>query len=382
MPPPSTRSNSPMPLDSALGAARPRRRRPAARVLLAAPEAAHARWLAARRRRDPRRALRPASSRRRTPRSGPSTSAPARRTPGRRTRSSGAFIGFGSLGFVSAYPRTPRSNRACRCGRGSPRDGADRRAPSRARRCCHVSSPCSPRITTSSPGATSSRPVTSTVIMSIDTAPTIGTRRPRISTDAAAAQPRVEAVGIARRHDGDRARRVRAEAPCRSRRLRRAAGPSPPTTRLVSDITGRERQRRRERRRHDPVEQQPGPHGVEPHARVAQQRGAVAGVTTAPARQASSSTAGARARSARAASSNSALSGTSADAKCVYTASSRRFGLASTGGSVRRRLSWRKPEAVHAGVDLQVVADAPRARGGGLHGAAPPTGVEIVGVSA
>ena len=52
-----------------------------------------------------------------------------------------------------------------------------------ALRRCHVSPPCAPRITTSSPGATSSSPVTSTVIMSIDTAPTIGTRCPRISTE-------------------------------------------------------------------------------------------------------------------------------------------------------------------------------------------------------
>src|SRR5688572_387264 len=54
---------------------------------------------------------------------------------------------------------------------------------SRASILCHDSPPCSPRITTSSPGTTSSRPVTSTVIMSIDTAPTTGTRWPRISTD-------------------------------------------------------------------------------------------------------------------------------------------------------------------------------------------------------
>ena len=53
---------------------------------------------------------------------------------------------------------------------------------SRASICCHASSPWRPRITTSSPGSTTSRPVTSTVIMSIDTAPTIGARRPRMST--------------------------------------------------------------------------------------------------------------------------------------------------------------------------------------------------------
>jgi hypothetical protein len=53
---------------------------------------------------------------------------------------------------------------------------------SRASICCHGSSPCRPMITTSSPGETSSSPVTSTIIMSIETAPTIGTRRPRINT--------------------------------------------------------------------------------------------------------------------------------------------------------------------------------------------------------
>src|SRR3979409_1423275 len=42
---------------------------------------------------------------------------------------------------------------------------------SRASICCHDSVPCRPMITTSSPGETSSSPVTSTVIMSLETAP-------------------------------------------------------------------------------------------------------------------------------------------------------------------------------------------------------------------
>ena len=51
-------------------------------------------------------------------------------------------------------------------------------------------------------------PVTSTMIMSMHTEPTMGTRRPRTSTDAAIRQARVEPVGIAGRDDRDRRGRV------------------------------------------------------------------------------------------------------------------------------------------------------------------------------
>ena len=44
--------------------------------------------------------------------------------------------------------------------------------------------------------------------------------------------------------------------------------------------------------------------------------------------------------------------------------------LASSSGSVRRRLSWRKPSRFMPGVDLQVIAERrPVLRGGRLHGA-------------
>ena len=72
------------------------------------------------------------------------------------------------------------------------------------------SSPWRPSSTTSSPGETS-RPVTSTGIMSIETRPTIGTRRPRTSTHAPVAEAPVEAVGVPGRHDGERPRTVGAE---------------------------------------------------------------------------------------------------------------------------------------------------------------------------
>ena len=178
--------------------------------------------------------------------------------------------------------------------------------------------------TTSSPGCTSSRPVTSTVIMSIDTAPTIGTRRPRISTWPRPAQARVEAVGVAGRNDGNRPRRVGREPPAVADALAR------PQALDRHDAAGQrhhrlQRDRRRQRRRHDAVEQQ---------ARAARRRTRRASRAAAPrccTRDAASAVepsagssrrdklvdAAAPLRSARAASLNTGLSGTSADAKCV-----------------------------------------------------------------
>ena len=89
-------------------------------------------------------------------------------------------------------PLDPR----CRCGRRSPTGSC--RSCAAISRTSMRSSPCAPMITTSSPGDTS-RPVTSAISMSMQTEPTIGARRPRISTDAAAGEPQVEAVGIAGR---------------------------------------------------------------------------------------------------------------------------------------------------------------------------------------
>ena len=120
--------------------------------------------------------------------------------------------------------------RACPAGRRSPTESCRSTPPSRARRCCcHGSSPCAPRITTSSPGDTSSSPVTSTVIMSIDTAPTTGTRWPRISTEPRPAEPRVEAVGVAGRAPRRSCAACRSGSASRSRRPRPAAAPSPPS---------------------------------------------------------------------------------------------------------------------------------------------------------
>ena len=82
-------------------------------------------------------------------------------------------------------------------------------------------SPCSPTITTSSPGATSV-PVTSIIVMSMHTEPTIGTRRPRTSMKARAGEAAVETVGVAGGHDRDRARLVAVVFDAVARRLRRA----------------------------------------------------------------------------------------------------------------------------------------------------------------
>ena len=73
---------------------------------------------------------------------------------------------------------------------------------------------------------------------------------------AAAGEPQVEAVGVAGRHDGDRRRPLGGEARAVADASRRRARPSPRRRGCASDITGVERQRRRQRRRHDAVEQE------------------------------------------------------------------------------------------------------------------------------
>ena len=161
--------------------------------------------------------------------------------------------GVWALGSSSAYCRSIRAPSRQTISHGIVPIAA---AISRASICCHVSSPCRPMITTSSPGCTSSRPVTSTVIMSIETAPTIGTRRPRISTWPRPRDAQVEAVGVAGGHDGDASRGVSALEP---RAVADAlAGPQPLHG---DDAAGQrhhrlQRNRRRQRRRHDAVEQQ------------------------------------------------------------------------------------------------------------------------------
>ena len=84
-------------------------------------------------------------------------------------------------------------------------------------------------------GSTPADSVTSTVIMSIDTAPTIGTRG-RESARGHDRKSRIEPIGVAGRDHRDRPRR-RPEAPAVANAF---AGPQSltATTRLVSDITG------------------------------------------------------------------------------------------------------------------------------------------------
>jgi len=79
--------------------------------------------------------------------------------------------------------------------------------------------------------------------------------------------------------------------------------------------------------------------------------------------------------------SRSALSGTSADAKCVKIASSRRCGLASTSGSVRSRLSCRKPSRfMPVSILRWYPIVAPRAAAAACTARAAD-GLEMVGVS-
>ena len=236
-------------------------------------------------------APRQASSRRRIRRSAPSTSATARRTPGRRRRLwvvSFTPTGHEGTDTRSIKPYLPPWLRVsvvrtcvltldprCRAGRRSPTGSCRSPPPFRARRsAATISSPCRPMMTTSSPGETSSSPVTSTVIMSIDTAPTIGTRRPRIKHVAAAARRAGRGRRRSRRERRRWSRRVCLESPA----VADAFARSQPFHR--DDAAGqrhdrRERDRRRERRRHDAVEQQARANHVVPDARVAQQRRAV-----------------------------------------------------------------------------------------------------------
>ena len=195
-PPPSTRSNSSMPVephacDISTSAY-------ASRWMMS--KTARSDWSRQRRRafqRVPRRA----SSTRRTRHSGPSTSAPERHTPDRRKR----LLEFhastpNSIAFQLPTPNAARSlgvggnphwswelvvlsfNPCAEATDDLPRDGSDG-----GRHLARVDAlpaliTCRPSSTTSSPGRHSERSVTSTVSISIETAPTIGTRRPRIST--------------------------------------------------------------------------------------------------------------------------------------------------------------------------------------------------------
>ena len=109
--------------------------------------------------------------------------------------------------------RHTRARCASRCGRAAPRES--RRWSRRSRACRAARAPCWPTMTTSSPGSTSTS-VTSIIIMSMQTAPTIGTRRPRTRTHAAVAAAGVDAVGVAGRHHGDRAAARRCGSASRS----------------------------------------------------------------------------------------------------------------------------------------------------------------------
>ena len=218
------------------------------------------------------------------------------------------------------------------------------------------SSPCVPRITTWSPGATVDPGHVDRHHVHRHGA---DDRRapPADEHGAAAAEPAVEAVGVAGGHDRDPARRLGPEPRAVPDALAGAQA-------LHGDDAARERhgrrdrQRRGERRRHDAVQQQARAHGVEPHARVAQQRRAVGGVPVRTAARRSDATIP-RARSKRRrCSSNSGDSGSSAVAKCVYTASSSRFGLREQLGQRAPQVVVAEPEPVHPGIDLQVVRQA------------------------
>ena len=117
---------------------------------------------------------------------------------------------------------------------------------SRASIVCHDSGPCDPSNTTSSPVDTPSMPVTSTVSMSMLTAPTIGARRPRTSTAPRPLEAAVEAVGVAGGNDGQRLGRGGDVA----RAVADALADAHP---LHGDHAARQRHRRREREASPPA---------------------------------------------------------------------------------------------------------------------------------
>ena len=198
---------------------------------------------------------------------------------------------------------------------------------SRASMRCQLSSPCRPSSTTSSPGRTSAE------IGHVD-----GQHIHRDGADnrdapasnqhvTASTQPSVESIGVACRNDGNRSRLARLIPPAVANTLARSQS-------FDCDDATRQRHhrneidRRRQRRRHDPIQQQPWSHRVEPDARITKQRGAVARVTKhsgfgirasgfADSRSQflndSSTPSSKRSRCVL----KTGLSGTSADAKCV-----------------------------------------------------------------
>ena len=133
------------------------------------------------------------------------------------------------------------------------------------------------------------------------------------------------------------------------------------TMRLWSDSTGRERERRRERRRHDAVEQQARPDEVVPHALVAQQRGAVGRVTHPGAMPSAGERRRARASKRVRCSSKSGCSGIVGGRKVrvdgVDPADAARGELRA---SSARDCRARKPRRFMPGVDLQMTAEARR----------------------
>ena len=120
-------------------------------------------------------------------------------------------------------------------------------------------------ITTSSPGDTS-RPVTSAISMSMHTEPTIGARRPRISTAPRPARRRSSPSAYPA---GTMAMVVGRSAVKRAPYPLDLARPHPlhRYDAAAERHHGLERNRRSERRRNDAVEQKPGADPVEPDAR-------------------------------------------------------------------------------------------------------------------
>ena len=146
------------------------------------------------------------------------------------------------------------------------------------------------------------------------------------------------------------------------------------TTRLSSRHHRLERNRRRQRRRHDAVEQQAGPDAVEPDARVAQQRGAVRRVAIERARLTSVALAAQLVDLRQRAIESHALLVEQRAAGIVGGREVRVDGL-ELEVLAREQLRQRaaqvvepESEPVHAGVDLQVVAQPLLVAGGGrLH---------------
>ena len=189
---------------------------------------------------------------------------------------------------------------------------------------------------------TPSMSVTSTVSMSMLTAPTIVRAAAADQHEAAVLEPAIEAISVTGGNDSQGHGAIGGESAAVADALARRARLSPrrPGWSATSPASA---DRRCQRRRHQAVEQQ---------ARAARSRTRRA--SRAAARRSSRRDAGAGRRRARRASrhaasnrvrcvSNSLWPGSSAVPKCVCTASSARFALASSSGSVRRRLSWRKP---------------------------------------